>query len=159
VLGHVAWARASTRCYYDAVLGNGARAARRRMRFTYRLTAAAAVRLTVRRRSGSPAWTSCPARRGKQPFPYSDVGSWNEDGHAGDNRTDIGSAARAAGVRRVVVTRKRPRVRGTVSLRRLLTGKHLRAGTYVLAVASLDDAGHVTSQRRVKFWVIRQQKR
>ena len=125
------------------------------MRFTYRLTAAAPVRLTLRRRNGSPAWTSCPARRGKKPYPYTDVDTWNEDGRAGENRTDVGTAARTARARKVVVTRKRPHVRGTVSLKSMLRGKHLRAGTYVLAVASLDDTGRVTSERHVKFWVVR----
>ena len=124
-----------------------------------RLTAAAPVRLTVLRRNGSPAWSSCPARRGKKPYPYTDVEAWNEDGQAGENRTDVGTAARIARARKVVVTRKRPQARGTVSLKSMMRGKHLRAGTYVLAVASLDDTGRVTSERRVKFWVVKPKQR
>jgi hypothetical protein len=153
-LGRVASVRASARCYYNAVLARAARTARRSMRFTYRLTAAAPVRLTVRRRNGSPAWTFCPPRRGKKPFPYTDVDTWNEDGQAGQNRTDIGTADRRTGARKLVVTRKRPHARGTVALKRMLQGKRLRAGTYVLAVASLNDKGRVTSERHVKFWVV-----
>jgi hypothetical protein len=70
------------------------------------------------------------------------------------DRSDIGTAARIARPRRVVVTRKWPHARGTVSLDRMLQGKHLRAGTYVLTVASLDDTGRATSERHVKFWVV-----
>jgi fructan beta-fructosidase len=145
--------RVSTRCYRNASLDEPPARGRRAMRFSYRLTAAAAVRLTVRRRNGSPKWTSCPARRGKTPFPYTDVGSRTENGKAGENQTQIGSAARIRAARRLQLVRKHRHTHGKVTLARLLAGKRLLPGTYVLAVAALDEAGRPTSERHVKFWV------
>jgi len=146
--------RVSRRCYRNASLDEPASGGRRAMRFGYRLSDAAPVRLTVRRRNGSPKWTSCPARRGKTPFPYTDIQSRTENGKAGDNQTQIGSAAHARAVRRLQLMRERPHTRGKVTLKRLLAGKRLLPGTYVLAVAALDEAGRPTSERHVKFWVI-----
>jgi hypothetical protein len=145
--------RASARCYRDARLGTPAARGRRAMRFSYRLSDAAAVRLTVRRRTGSPRWASCPARRGRTPLPYTDVSSRTEHGKAGENQTQIGPAPRTRAARRLQLVRKHAGARGTVTLRRLLAGTRLLPGTYVLTVVALDAAGHPTSERHVKFWV------
>jgi 6-phosphogluconolactonase len=145
--------RASARCYRDARLDEAPARGRRAMRFNYRLSDAATVRLTVRRRTGSPRWTSCPARRGRTPLPYTDVRSRTEHGKAGENQTQIGSAARIRAARRLQLVRQRSRVHGRITLRRLLAGTRLLPGTYVLTVAALDAAGHPTSERHVKFWV------
>lgn len=150
---------ASARCYRDAILDDPASGGRKSMRFNYTLTNAAVVRLTVRRRNGSPQWAVCPARRGTTPFPYTDVGSKTENGKAGGNDTQIGSAARVRVTRRVQLVRKRAHKRGRITLRRLLAGKHLAPGTYVLSVVALDAAGNATSERHVKFWVFAPRRR
>jgi 6-phosphogluconolactonase (cycloisomerase 2 family) len=150
---------ASARCYRDAILDDPASGGRRSMRFNYTLTNAAVVRLTVRRRNGSPQWAVCPARRGTTPFPYTDVGSKTENGKAGGNDTQIGSAARVRVTRRVQLVRKRAHKRGRITLRRLLAGKHLKPGTYILSAVALDAAGNATSERHVKFWVFAPRRR
>jgi hypothetical protein len=160
--GRISSAGATTRCYRNARLGEQPSRGERAMTFGYRLTAAAPVRLTVKRRNGSPTWRYCPPRRGKQPFPYTEVGSSEENGQAGENRTDIGSSARAARrrpVRRAGLTRSTPHAGGKVRLSQFLRGRRLTPGTYLLTVASLDEAGRVTSARNVKFWVIAPKRR
>jgi hypothetical protein len=74
---------ATARCYRDTRLDDTPTGDRRRMRVTYPLSAPATVRLTVRRRIGSPQWRSCPPRRGRRPGRYREVDSRNRTRHRG----------------------------------------------------------------------------
>jgi hypothetical protein len=124
------------------------------MSFSYRLSAASAIRLSVLRRTGSPHWRRCPPRRGHRPGHYGPVDSRTGTGAAGVNHTTIGAIASVRKTRRSPgrVVRHQARGRHTVTLAQL-TGRPLPAGTYILEVTVLDSSGAPVSRQHVKFWL------
>jgi hypothetical protein len=144
----------SARCYRNARLGEPPKQGRQAMSFSYRLSAASTVRLSVLRRTGSPHWRRCPPRRGHQPGHYGPVDSRTGPGAAGVNNTTIGSTASVRKPRRSPgrVVRHQARGRHTLTLAQL-TGRPLPAGTYILQVVALDSSGAPVSRQHVKFWV------
>jgi Big-like domain-containing protein len=144
----------SARCYRNARLGEPPTQGRQAMRFSYRLSAASTVRLSVLRRTGSPHWRRCPPRRGHQPGHYGPVDSRTGPGAAGVNNTTIGSVASVRKPRRSPgrVVRHQAPGRHTLTLAQV-TGRPLPAGTYILQVTALDSSGAPLSRQHVKFWV------
>jgi len=144
----------SARCYRNARLGDPPTQGRQAMSFSYRLSAASAVRLSVLRRTGSPHWRRCPPRRGHRPGHYGPVDSRTGPGAAGVNNTTIGSIASVRHRRRSPgrVVRRQARGRHTVTLAQL-SGRPLPAGTYILEVTALASSGAPVSRQHVKFWV------
>jgi PKD repeat protein len=138
--GYVAWVKATQRCTTSTTLGRRPARGERALSFSYRLTAAARVRVTVLRRSGSPRWTKCPKTRERKPGRYVSVGSATRNGSAGTTTAALGATARASAAGTVQLTLKR---------------KRLTPGTYMLEVSTLDAAGRIASTKRVKFWVVR----
>ena len=151
--GRVLSVRMARRCHRAATFGGRPTGGRRALRFTYRLSAAAPVRITVRRRKGSPRWRACPPRSGKRSFPYTTVGARTESGRGGTNRSELGTA-RPSAVRSATLLRA-PGSSGTATLAQVTRGRSLTAGTYLLQVTSLDAAGRAVSRKQLKFWVLR----
>jgi predicted extracellular nuclease len=152
--GRVLSVRMSRRCYRDVTFGGRQTRGRRALRFTYRLSAAAPVRITVRRRKGSPRWRSCPKRAGKRSAPYNQVAGRGESGRPGINRSELGTA-RPSAVRSGSAREPHAGRRGGASIAQVVGARRLKAGTYLLEVTSLDEAGRPVSRKHVKFWALR----
>jgi endonuclease/exonuclease/phosphatase family metal-dependent hydrolase len=144
----------SGRCYRAVTLAGRPGRGRRAVRFTYRLSKAAPVRITVRLRKGSPRWRSCPPRAGKRASVYTTVGSRGEDGREGTNRTELGTA-RASAVRGGTLRPAAAVRAGAATIAQVTRGRRLRPGTYILEVATLDATGRTVSRKHFKFWVVR----
>ena len=136
------------RCVKQAALAS-LQAGDHGLAFSFNLSQAANVTLSVLHRVGSPAWAKCPRPHGHTVSNYRSVGTFGALMPAGQQTTSLGSAARA---RHLGISAQLSRGHHRVDLARIAS-KHLAPGTYVLAVKATNSAGESSAVQYVKFWV------
>ncbi|WCB93928.1 hypothetical protein DSM104299_02654 [Baekduia alba] len=130
-----------------------AAATSRSVKIRYRLTAAAAVRVTIQRGTGSQALRTCPPVRGRQqddghyqPGTYKPVTAKETTGSPGGTSLTIAKGGKGGAVGTIATLRPQAL---------LAKGEKLKPGTYLLTVAVLGTDGKAQSTARVKFWVLK----
>jgi hypothetical protein len=130
-----------------------AAATSRAVRIAYRLSTAAAVRVTLQRSTGSHAVAKCPPLRGSEqadgrykPGSYAPVSARTTTGSSGSTSLTIARGAKGGAVGSVATVRPQAMI---------AKGGKLAPGTYLLTVTTLDATGRVQDTARVKFWVLK----
>lgn len=136
------------RCVSSAALGEP-HPGDQGLSFSLTLSEAANVTFTVMRRIGSPLWTECPRRRGREQGTYRSVGELGGLMPAGHQTVALGTAAR---VERPSTLAALTGGRHRIGLAQIAS-RRLPPGTYVLFARAVNSAGEVSGVVYVKFWV------
>jgi PKD domain len=130
-----------------------AAATSRAVRIRYRLSTAAAVRVTLQRSIGSRAVAKCPPLHGSQqsdgrlkPGSYAPVSVKQTTGSANGTSLTIAKGSKHGPVGSVATVRPQAMI---------AKGGKLAPGTYLLTVTTLSADGRVQDTARVKFWVLK----